>query len=275
VGSPLPKKTPQSPKARALVAFAAVSPLVSLAVLLLALALKSPAETDLSETFPPVSGRIEITPYSVQAALPRGPVDLEPAPLAATDESISEAMRQANRTIEKTPPLSFLPVAAETDEPKLIWPISSTFITSEFGRRDDPIHGLRRGHLGVDVRADEGTPVLAVAPGQVEVADYSSRTGLYVRIDHGNQVYTRYAHLSELLVNPGEAVTAGQVIGRSGATGRVTGPHLHFEVTEAGRPQDPLTYDWKIVTPRTSFEEQAMLDRGVDVSELGYVSGSM
>jgi murein DD-endopeptidase MepM/ murein hydrolase activator NlpD len=222
-------------------------------------------------------GIIQVTPPPAPqpASSPQEGPALAVSTVAATDATLSHALHEANQFLSTKPTLDLLSTPEESG-PGLIWPISSTVITSDFGRRNDPIHGRRRAHQGVDVRADEGTPVYAAAPGRVELTDYSSRTGLFVRIDHGNEVFTRYAHLSEVSVAPGERVAAGQIIGRSGATGRVTGPHLHFEVNEGGKPQDPLSYDWKVISnPATdlSFEAQAIAERGVDIEKLDNLTG--
>jgi murein DD-endopeptidase MepM/ murein hydrolase activator NlpD len=85
----------------------------------------------------------------------------------------------------------------------------------------------------------EGEPVTAAAAGQVAFAGEMNGYGLTVTIDHGNGLSTRYAHLSELDVQAGEAVGNGQVIAKSGSTGRSTGPHLHFEVLESGQAVEP------------------------------------
>jgi murein DD-endopeptidase MepM/ murein hydrolase activator NlpD len=111
--------------------------------------------------------------------------------------------------------------------------------TSEYGFRKDPIHGLIRYHKGIDFRADRGTPVRAAAPGVVKLARRWQGYGNCVVIDHGLGVETRYAHLSRFRVSEGDFVATNALIALSGATGRVTGPHLHFEVRQDGRPVDP------------------------------------
>lgn len=103
-------------------------------------------------------------------------------------------------------------------------------ISSVFGWRTHPITGTFRFHSGTDIAAPTGTPVLAVAPGEVATADYLGGYGLTVILRHeeGTQE-SRYAHLSEVFVQPGESVDQGNVIGLVGSTGFSTGPHLHFE----------------------------------------------
>lgn len=99
------------------------------------------------------------------------------------------------------------------------------------------------GHTGVDYKAEEGTKVVAANSGRVTLAEAGATPyGKYVIIDHGAQVSTLYAHCSELLVTEGESVDKGQVIARSGKTGRVTGPFLRFELRMNGEPMDPEPY---------------------------------
>jgi murein DD-endopeptidase MepM/ murein hydrolase activator NlpD len=106
------------------------------------------------------------------------------------------------------------------------------FISSSFGYRTHPITGQARFHQGTDIAAAEGTPVLAAYSGNVEVAGWFGGLGLAVVISHGDRHETRYGHMSEVLVKPGQYVKQGTVIGLVGSTGFSTGPHLHFELWE-------------------------------------------
>lgn len=113
----------------------------------------------------------------------------------------------------------------------LLFPVASAApITSAFGWRIHPITGQGRMHSGTDIGAPLGTPVLAAYAGEVALADWSGGYGLMVILRHlqGTQE-SRYAHLSEILVQPGQQVQQGEIIGRVGSTGLSTGPHLHFE----------------------------------------------
>lgn len=94
-------------------------------------------------------------------------------------------------------------------------------------------------HPGIDIANDVGTPEIAADAGQVVFAGWGSY-GIYVEIDHDNGFHTIYAHMSATLVTTGQSVTKGQEIGLMGATGRATGPHLHFEVRFQGAPQNPI-----------------------------------
>lgn len=117
-------------------------------------------------------------------------------------------------------------------------------ITSPFGYRTHPVTGEKgKFHAGADVGAPTGTPTVAADKGVVESVVYNHPlAGTYILIDHGNGIKTRYLHLSEALVSVGESVERGQLIARSGATGRVTGPHMHIEVLVNGTAVDPLPY---------------------------------
>ena len=121
-------------------------------------------------------------------------------------------------------------------------PLRDPEITSTFGYRIHPIYGDRRLHAGVDFRAPTGTPLLAAAAGEVVFAGWKSGYGNTTIIDHGGGLATLYAHQSSIGVRVGQDVQRGAVIGYSGATGNVTGPHLHFEVRVSGTPVDPLGY---------------------------------
>ena len=116
-------------------------------------------------------------------------------------------------------------------------------VTSEFGYRQNPTGAGSEGHTGLDMAVPLGTEVRAVKDGQVLFVRYKqTKYGYHVAIDHGGGLVTMYAHCSEILVTEGQTVSAGEVIARSGSTGRSTGPHLHLEVIQDGVPQDPRNY---------------------------------
>jgi murein DD-endopeptidase MepM/ murein hydrolase activator NlpD len=115
-------------------------------------------------------------------------------------------------------------------------------VTSGFGPRLDPFVKQYAFHSGIDLKGEPGDVARATAAGRVTIASYQGGYGLLVEIDHGNGLATRYGHLSAIEVNEGQAVEAGETVGRIGTTGRSTGPHLHYEVRIAGEPVDPLRY---------------------------------
>ena len=127
-----------------------------------------------------------------------------------------------------------------------VWPSYTTYITSVQGNRVHPVTGQYGTHGGTDIGASYGSAIYASGSGTVVTAyndsGYNGGYGNYVIIDHGGGVQTLYAHMSVCAVSVGQSVSAGQVIGYVGSTGRVTGAHLHFEVWANGSRQDPQSY---------------------------------
>ncbi len=121
-------------------------------------------------------------------------------------------------------------------------PINAPFNASGFGVRIDPISGQQAMHEGIDFIADSGTPVVAAAGGVVQFAGFHPQYGHMIDIDHGNDLVTRYAHLSKLFVKEGDILQRGRRVADSGNTGRSTGPHLHFEVRFRGAAQNPARF---------------------------------
>ncbi len=121
-------------------------------------------------------------------------------------------------------------------------PVKGGRIGSPFGYRIDPITGHSALHTGLDFPSDTGTPILAAAGGVVVVQEFHSAYGNMIEIDHGNDLITRYAHASAVMVKKGDIVKRGQLVAKVGTTGRSTGPHLHFEVLASGVPQDPRLF---------------------------------
>jgi murein DD-endopeptidase MepM/ murein hydrolase activator NlpD len=115
-------------------------------------------------------------------------------------------------------------------------------ITSSFGNKRLFNGQLKSYHNGVDFRASVGTPVLAANSGVVKLADNLFYSGNTVIIDHGNLIFTIYAHLSKLEVKTGQPIAKGQPIGLTGATGRVSGPHLHWGVKVNGSAVNPIEF---------------------------------
>lgn len=111
---------------------------------------------------------------------------------------------------------------------------------SGYGMRNHPILGTRTMHAGVDYSAPRGTPIMAAGDGTVVSAGWSSSYGNYTRIEHNNGYETAYAHQTSIIVEPGETVRQGQIIGYVGSTGLSTGPHLHYEIRINGSTVDPL-----------------------------------
>jgi len=130
---------------------------------------------------------------------------------------------------------------AQARLPTLV-PVHYTYLSSAFGWRRNPVTGRYAMHDGIDLAAPKGTPVKAASGGIVVKAGRERGYGNVVEIDHGNGLSTLYAHASRIKVKVGQLVGKGQTIALVGATGRATGPHLHFEVRMAGHPLDPTLF---------------------------------
>ena len=115
-------------------------------------------------------------------------------------------------------------------------------LSSSFGVRSDPFGRGPAMHSGLDFRSSHGDPVRATANGRVVSAGWNGGYGKMVEIDHGNDITTRYGHLSDIEVKAGQTVRVGQTIGRVGSTGRSTGPHLHYETRIDGDAVDPQKF---------------------------------
>ncbi|NMM04679.1 M23 family metallopeptidase [Polaromonas sp.] len=121
-------------------------------------------------------------------------------------------------------------------------PVAGGNLGSSFGWRIDPLNGRSALHTGLDFPSDTGTAILAAAGGIVVAQEFHPAYGNMVEVDHGNELITRYAHASRVLVKKGDLVKRGQKIAEVGTTGRSTGPHLHFEVLVEGVYQDPQKF---------------------------------
>jgi murein DD-endopeptidase MepM/ murein hydrolase activator NlpD len=150
--------------------------------------------------------------------------------LESSFEQIGRAFEERLRLLSSTP--SILPTPG--------------WFSHGYGWRSDPFTGRPQFHRGVDIAADTGARVVATADGVVSRAVRVSDYGKMVDVSHGYGFVTRYAHLDEILVRPGQRVHRGETIGRVGSTGRSTGPHVHYEVFRDGRRVNP----WKYLAPR-------------------------
>lgn len=149
------------------------------------------------------------------------------------DARVDRADRAITRLAALRRAIETLPVAQ---------PVPRAKTTSRFGPRLDPFLRRPAMHTGIDLKAEYGTAVRATAAGTVASAGRSGGYGLMVKIDHGNGIVTRYAHLSRIRVAKGTRVPVGQIIGNIGTSGRSTGPHLHYETRLRGTPRDPAEF---------------------------------
>ena len=158
----------------------------------------------------------------------------------------SPVYRSGPRTEKKTPAKPQKFEGAETSPRRALKAPLSNYsrmaILSVFGLRKHPVYHTSEFHPGIDIKAAMGDPVTASAGGSIIYSGKQSGYGNIVIIDHDKGLCTVYAHLSEILIEPGSVVTEGQVIGRVGMSGNSTGPHLHFEVRAGGKAVDPIGY---------------------------------
>ncbi|THH38332.1 M23 family peptidase [Aliishimia ponticola] len=166
---------------------------------------------------------------------------LTPLTFSTRGEEASADTLRANRLLNQMDRLNLYRIAAQ--KAPFANPVKDSFrFTSGFGTRRDPKTGGRRMHKGVDFAAGTGTPIYSTADGVVVHAGWSSGYGRLVKIQHEFGIETRYAHLSKMRVKVGQRVSRGQRIGDMGASGRVTGVHLHYEVRVGGEAVNPMIY---------------------------------
>ena len=123
-----------------------------------------------------------------------------------------------------------------------IWPVDSTYVTSRYGERSAPTAGASTNHKAIDIGASSGAPIYAATDGQVANATYNDGLGYYVSIEHDGETATRYSHMTNFIVQPGEYVKQGQIIGYVGESGIATGSHLDYAVIKNGQQVDPMQY---------------------------------
>jgi len=158
------------------------------------------------------------------------PVDPSPG-APAFDKAFASAAREVARDYRLRRLMVYMPVRE---------PLAGDLnVSSPFGYRTDPFLGKPALHPGVDLVQAPGADIKATAAGKVVHAGWMGGYGQMVEIDHGNGLATRYGHMSQVDVDEGDEVKAGEVIGHVGSTGRSTGPHLHYEVRVDGEPVDP------------------------------------
>ena len=138
-------------------------------------------------------------------------------------------------TITPAEPAPVAPVLPEPGFETFLWPVNGT-INSGFGPRGSSFHD------GIDIAAPEGTPILAIEAGEVIYSDQLRGYGNMVILRHAGGIVSVYAHNESNLVREGQSVVRGEVVARVGSTGRVSGPHLHFEIRRNNAAQDPLRY---------------------------------
>jgi len=165
-------------------------------------------------------------------------------PFIALDEAstmnsgpVEESLYRLNAHMDRLTDLQSLLVRIPIDAP-----LKQFELNSGFGVRKDPFTGQYAQHLGLDMGADFKSPIMATGEGKVVYAGWEGRYGRMVEIDHGMGLKTRYAHMARILVKEGDKVSRGTTIGQLGCSGRCSGPHVHYEVLNNGKPINPLKF---------------------------------
>ncbi|TBR58354.1 peptidase M23 [Westiellopsis prolifica IICB1] len=210
----------------------------------------TPTTTVSEVAIAPSAGKLT-APITADSLAPRPSVVAYEIPLATTLPQIAYRAIYGNRI-------------AAISGTGFMYPLSiRSPITSLFGWRVHPITGDRRFHSGMDIGAAMGTPILAAYSGQVEVADWVGGYGQAVILNHNNALQTLYGHMSQILVQPGQRVERGTVIGLVGSTGNSTGPHLHFEVRQM------TSEGWVAVDPRGQIQSAlGQLEQGTQTAQV-------
>lgn len=158
--------------------------------------------------------------------------------LAQYEEEERRQQEQANTSSDNHSSNS-----GQNNSGRLMWPVPSCHsISSGYGYRIHPVTGERKLHAGIDIPCSTGSTIVAAESGTVIAAGYNAYNGNYIKISHGNGIATMYLHCSRLLVSNGSHVGRGQTIAKSGATGMVSGAHLHFVVQKNGNYVNPSNY---------------------------------
>lgn len=192
-------------------------------------------------------GKLDPEEFNFKELPPRGGVDLLSSKSMELEEMVKE-MDTLARTIEdrelKLNVLEDLIMNRELAREirPSGYPVKKGWVSSRYGYRKDPFTGKKTFHRGVDISSKRGSGVVAVASGIVSFSGKKAGFGNTIEIIHGDGFVTRYAHNQENLVKVGDAVSKGQVIGKVGSSGRSTGPHLHFEVSQRGKSLNPKKY---------------------------------
>ncbi|RYG14728.1 MAG: M23 family metallopeptidase [Burkholderiales bacterium] len=193
-----------------------------------------------------VSGLAGVKPDEIKAPPGRGGILVEGRSL--TMEELQGTLADLDRLTDQRADLFTVVESRLFDQKirKMMVPTQQPLVGgnlgSSFGWRIDPFTGRSALHTGLDFQSDTGTQILAAAGGVVVTQEFHSAYGNMIEIDHGNDLITRYAHASKVMVKKGDLIKRGQKIAEVGTTGRSTGPHLHFEVLVQGVPQDPQKF---------------------------------
>ena len=195
-----------------------------------------------SETFAAgVGGRGHLEFANAEVSAPPAS---ERSEVGSMGDDLSQMLRQAR--IQRQGFMAMLDTLSDRETVRgripSIRPVDTGWLSSRFGFRNDPFTTKQTFHRGLDFSIPVGTPVRVTGDGVVKAVQQQRGFGRVVKIDHGDGIVTVYAHLDEALVKKGALVSRGEVIARSGNSGRSSAPHLHYEIRVGGRPVNPLSY---------------------------------
>jgi hypothetical protein len=147
-------------------------------------------------------------------------------------EIIKENIEKATTETKKIPSV-LITCAAK-------FPCENGYITSNFGKREDPFSKEEAFHSGIDIAAEKGSEIKTAWPGKISKTGFDNIYGKYIIVEHSKEFFTKYCHLSKICIRENNFINAGEKIGEAGNTGRSTGSHLHFEVIIDGFNIDPM-----------------------------------
>lgn len=193
-------------------------------------------------------GKLDASEFDFKSTPAVGGIDLRGDERYMELSELVEGMETASRVIEdRDTKFSMLEdMIMNSDLQKDIrpsnYPVKGSYISSKYGERTDPFTGKKAFHKGIDLPRKTGSKVAAAASGVVVFAGEKRGYGKLIKLDHGNDTVTLYAHNSKLMAEVGDYVAKGQQIAAVGSTGRSRAPHVHFEVRLAGKTVDPVTF---------------------------------
>lgn len=180
----------------------------------------------------------DVTGNAAQAIKPQAP-KAEGGPFESLRTSFDPKFKALFLSWQRQDPVVPGAIAIPSAKPV---PAAQAHFTSSFGTRSDPFLAKKAMHSGIDLAGPIGTSIYATADGFVGRAGVVGGYGNLVELEHGKTIQTRYGHLSQILVHPGQHVKRGELIARMGSTGRSTGSHLHYEVRIDGHAINPVPF---------------------------------
>lgn len=190
--------------------------------------------------------KLEAKPVVIKTSTPSVKVEIEAPKQKSKIDEVKVSPKQVEK-VKVTPQKEEVIKESLYEKEKRAIPSSNPIqinyrLSSKFGYRKHPIHGVRKFHGGLDMACPTGTPINAPADGVIDFAGWVKGYGNFIRVKHKNGYVTAYGHLSSINVKRGQNITQKQIIGKVGTTGGSTGPHLHYEIVKNGKKVNPQGY---------------------------------